>query len=193
MDPTDRTDAIVQSYAERYPFIQLERITEEHARNFAAQSNAINRGFERCQGAEYSFIGNLDADITLEPDYFALLLRHFEREPEIGLAGGRLYEKNKGKFEPRGGFNIRSVPHGVQMFRRECLEMTKGYLALPYGGPDWQMEVNIRMLGWRVEPFPECVAYHHRPTGSAGGLMRYWFRQGRMDHALGKPSVVPSF
>src|SRR5262245_18683895 len=91
---TDRTDEIVLEYASRYPFIQLERITEEHARNFAAQVIAINRGFARCKDADYNFIGNLDADITLEPDYFERLFSLFDREADLGLSGGRLYEKN---------------------------------------------------------------------------------------------------
>jgi glycosyltransferase involved in cell wall biosynthesis len=190
---TDRTDEIVQDYASKYSFIYLERITESHPRNFAAQASAINRGFERCKGAEYNYIGNLDADITLEPEYFSRLLERFERDPGLGLSGGRLYEMKNGKFEPRGGYNLRSVPHGVQMFRRECLEVLGGYLPLPYGGPDWHIEVSARMKGWRVEPFPGCTAFHHRPTGTAGGLMRHLYRQGLMDYSLGSHPLFQVF
>ncbi len=186
---TDRTDEIVLDYASRYPFIQLERITEEHARNFAAQVIAINRGFARCKDADYSYIGNLDADITLEPDYFERLFAAFDRDPGLGLAGGRLYERSNGVFEPRAGYNLQSVPHGVQMFRREVLETVGDYVPLPYGGPDWHIEVRVRMKGWGVHPVSECTAYHHRPTGAAGGVLRYCYRQGRMDYALGSHPV----
>jgi len=191
---TDRTDEIVKDYARVHSFIRLERVVESHARNFAAQAMAINRGFTSCGEAEYNYIGNLDADITLEPDYFARLLEIFEREPGIGLSGGRLYEKMNGVFRPRGGFDARSVPHGVQMFRRECLDaLGGGYMPLPYGGPDWHMEVSARMKGWRVEAVQECKAYHHRPTGAAGGVMRYWYRQGFMDYSLGSHPLFQVF
>src|SRR5690348_6049013 len=42
---TDRTDEIVCSYSTKYEFIELHRLTEQHARNFAAQVNAINAGY----------------------------------------------------------------------------------------------------------------------------------------------------
>jgi glycosyltransferase involved in cell wall biosynthesis len=182
---TDRTDEIVRTYAERYEFIQLHRITERHDRNFAAQVHAINLGFAQLRGMEYDYIGNLDADISLECTYFARLLRRFEMDTHLGLAGGSIYEESHGQFRYRKNNNLRSVAHGVQMFRRECLKALGGYVPLPYGGPDWHAEVTARMNGWRVEAFADLPAFHHRPTGTAAGLLRYWYRQGLMDFSLG--------
>jgi biofilm PGA synthesis N-glycosyltransferase PgaC len=71
---TDDTDTIVMNYATRCNFIHLHQMTEDHPRNFAAQANAINAGMTLLQNERFSFIGNLDADITLEPSYFRLLL-----------------------------------------------------------------------------------------------------------------------
>src|SRR6202140_5118100 len=71
---TDRTDEIVKSYIVKYGFIELCRISEDHPRNFTAQVNAINLGFSRLKRIDCDFIGNLDADITLEPNYFQSLL-----------------------------------------------------------------------------------------------------------------------
>ena len=85
---TDHTDEIVHGYAEKYRFIQLHRITEDHPRNFAAQENASNTGFALLNGLEYEFVGNLDADISLEPGYFAQLFEKFTQDPVLGLAGG---------------------------------------------------------------------------------------------------------
>jgi glycosyltransferase involved in cell wall biosynthesis len=182
---TDRTDEIVRTYADRYEFIKLHRITERHDRNFAAQVHAINLGFAQLRGIDYDYIGNLDADISLECTYFARLLQRFEMDPHLGLAGGSIYEESHGKFRYRKNNNLRSVAHGVQMFRRDCMKALGGYMPLPYGGPDWHAEVSARMSGWRVEAFAELPAFHHRPTGTAGGLLRYWCRQGLMDFSLG--------
>jgi hypothetical protein len=71
------------------------------------------------------------------------------------------------------------------MFRRECFESVGGYLALPYGGPDWHALVVARMRGWGVKAFADLPVFHLRPTGTADRIMRHLFRQGRMDYSLG--------
>lgn len=187
---TDRTDEIVERYAKQNPFIQLVRITEEHPRNFTAQVYAITRGVQSLGDVEFQFIANLDADVSFEPDYYRKLLDEFHKDPSLGLAGGYIYEKNKGVFASRPTNGEHSVAHAVQMFRRECFEAVGGYVPLPYGGPDWHAQVVARMKGWRVRAFPQLPVFHYRPTGSADRLFRDLFRQGRMDYSLG---VLPLF
>ena len=189
---TDETDAIVRSYSDRYAFIQLHRITEDHPRNFAAQASAINAGIARLQNVAYEFIGNVDADVTFDPGYFAAVLAKFVEDPRLGLAGGFIHEPDgAGVFRTRKTNSVTSVAHACQLFRRECFEaIGGGYLALPYGGPDTYAETTARMKGWRVEAFPEHRVLHPRPTGSAGGVLRGCFRQGKMDYSLG---ALPSF
>lgn len=190
---TDRTDEIVKSYAARYDFIELYRISEEHPRDFTAQVNAINRGFSLLQNLECSFIGNLDADITVDPDYFRSLLGKFSQEPTLGMAGGAIYERMDGEFRPRPGNSTSSVAHAVQLFRRDCLELLGGYKQFSWGGTDSHACVRLRMLGWKVESIPELKAYHHRPTGGGFGAMRYRFRGGVMDHYFGTHPLFELF
>jgi hypothetical protein len=184
---TDDTDAIVRRYADRYDFIQLHRLTEDHPRNFAAQAHAINSGFDQVNWRESEFVGNLDADITMDPGYFSALIEKFQRFPELGIAGGFLYEKDSdGLFRCRPRTSTFSVAHAVQLFRRSCFqEIGAAYLALPYGGPDTYAEVSARMKGWDVASFADLKVQHHRLTGSAGGMLRGCLRQGRMDYSLG--------
>jgi glycosyltransferase involved in cell wall biosynthesis len=131
---TDGTDEIVGRYARQYAFIELRRIAEEHERDFQAQVNAINLGFRTLRDVQYDFIGNLDADISLEPTYFARLIEEFRTRPRLGLAGGMIYEPENGRFRYRKMNCPESVAHAVQLFRRECFEMLGGYMAMPYGG-----------------------------------------------------------
>ena len=184
---TDNTDAIVAHYAAEYQFIQLHRLTLDHPRNFAAQALAINAGIAQVVSEDFDFIGNLDADITFAPSYFGDLLQKFKEDPRLGLAGGLVHERcPDGVFRSRRDNSVSSVAHAVQLFRRACFQAVGGrYVPLPYGGPDTYAEVAARMHGWRVTSYPDLEARHHRVTGSAGGVLRGCFRQGRMDHSLG--------
>lgn len=186
---TDRTDAIVGEYATQHNFIRLCRTAEAHDRNFAAQVAAIQGGMEQIKGLSCGFVGNLDADVSFGPQYFAQVLERFARDPRLGLAGGYICELVRGEWSPRRTNRPDSVAHAVQLFRRECFEGIGGYVALPYGGPDWHAEVRCRMGGWRVESFSDIWVHHHRPTGSAGGQLRGWYRQGLMDFSLGSHPV----
>ena len=181
----DQTDEIVGAYAERCPFIELVRIGKNHARSFASKVYALNAGLERLKDSDCEFIGNLDADVSFEESYFANLLGEFERDPGLGLAGGFIYEKRRGRFSARANNSIRSVAGAVQLFRRECYESVGGILPLKYGGEDWCAEVMARMKGWRVKAIPELRVFHHKPTGAGAGVLRYWYHQGFMDYSLG--------
>lgn len=189
---TDNTDEIVARYAAQHPFIQLCRLSEDHVRNFAAQVHAINSGIAELAGTEFDFIGNLDADITFSPLYFEGLLEKFRQDPHLGLAGGVITEISPdGVFRGRRDNSLTSVAHAVQLFRRECFQGIGGkYMPLPHGGPDTYAEVSARMKGWRVASFADLEIQHHRVTGSAGGMLRGCFRQGRMDQSLG---TLPAF
>jgi glycosyltransferase involved in cell wall biosynthesis len=182
---TDATDTIVANYCKEYEFIQLHRICEPHPRNFAAQVNAINVGFELLKAVEFDFFGNVDADVSFAPDYYGRLLAEFEHDPMLGLGGGYIHEAVNGTFVSRARNSTRAVAHAVQLFRRECYEKVGPYLPLPYGGPDWVAEIVARQNGWSVRSFHELPVRHYRRTCSAGGLLRGLYRQGLMDHSLG--------
>ena len=189
---TDDTETIVEKYASMHSFIQLHRLTKPHPRNFAAQSNAINFGLAQLRQIEYAFIGNLDADITFDSSYFAVLLEKFQRNAKLGVGGGMIYERCfDGTFRNRRTNSVTSVAHAVQFFRRECFEAVGGaYLPLPHGGPDTYAEITARQMGWQIVSFPDLIVFHHRPDASDGGLLRGRFRQGRMDYSLG---TLPAF
>jgi hypothetical protein len=182
---TDKTDDIVGRYLEKYPFIDLLRRKGDPRRNFGSQVHAINAGYEKLQGLEYDFIGNLDADVSFPPDYYETLLKRFSARPRLGLGGGCIYEEQKGQFKSRGGNRTSSVPHAIQLFRRCCFEEIGGYVPLKYGGPDWHAEVMARLKGWEVESFVDLPVNHHKPTLTAEGKLKGGFRQGRMDYSLG--------
>lgn len=182
---TDRTDEIVRGYAKRFKFIKLLRLDGNRARDFAAKVRALSAAYEQLKGFDFGYVGNLDADITLDSDYFERLVSRFENDPLLGIGGGAIYENLNGRFAPRPTNSVRSVAHAVHFLRRECYEDIGGYIPLSYGGEDWAANLTARMKSWRVQTFLELPAYHHRRTGTAGSLIRHWFRAGLMDCSFG--------
>ena len=182
---TDRTDEIVRQYAREWPLIELLPLEAHHKHDFGSKVRALNLGYERLRQMPLDFIGHLDADVSFGPSYFADLLERFDRNPNLGVAGGDIHEWIGTKYSPRRGNNIRSVAGAVQMFRRECYESLGGFLPLPYGGEDWCAEVTARMNGWQVQSFPDLPVYHHGAIGSLAGSLRRWYRGGLMDFTLG--------
>ena len=185
----DRTDQIVGEYSDRYSFVKCIRLDKTHKRNFGAQVDAINEGCKTLASMHYAFIGNLDADVSFEPDYFERLLERFQKNQKLGLAGGYITEEVNGAFRDRKRNSRESVAHAVQLFRRECFEQIGGYKPLRFGGPDWYAVVRAQMLGWEVYSFPELPVRHNRPTGTAETWMRNSFREGCMDYSLGSHPV----
>jgi glycosyltransferase involved in cell wall biosynthesis len=190
---TDRTGEIIQRYADQYRFIEPSRIMEGHPRNLTAQVHAINKGFSLLRSTGHDFIGNLDADISFEASYFEKLLKKFEENVQLGLAGGLICEMRHGKFQERKCNNPMSVAHAVQMFRRECLEALGGYRLFTWAGADWYAEVSLRMKGWHVQTLSELKALHHRPNGQGFGRVRYLYRGGIMDYYMGCHPVFEVF
>ncbi len=145
---TDRTDEIVRDYATRYRFIQLHRITEEHVRNWSAQAGAINTGFAMVEPLHTAYIGNLDADVTFNPDYFEKLVGKLDAQKDLGIAGGCIRELQGGEFRDRKGQQS-SVGSPC------CSAISQGVLCCGasvhpagYRGSDWYAEVLARMAGW---------------------------------------------
>ncbi len=182
---TDRTDEIVESYARQHDFIRILHITRAPGRDFSSKVIALQQGHKLLEGVEYDFIGNLDADITLEPWYFEELISHFWRHPDLGLAGGFVYEDAGREYRSLRTNDVRNVGHAAQLVRQECYEAIGGYAVLKYGGEDWYAQTRARMQGWRVEAFPQLKIFHHRHTTGGSNRLRNAFRLGRLDYSFG--------
>jgi poly-beta-1,6-N-acetyl-D-glucosamine synthase len=181
---TDRTDDIVKKYLPDHPWMELIRMPEHRNRNFAAKVMCYKSGYEKLKNTEYDIIGNLDADITFEQDYFEFLLSKFADFPLLGVAGTPFVEGSS-HYDYRFT-NIEHVSGACQMFRRECFEEIGGYVPNKGGGIDWIAVTTARMKGWKTRTYTERTCFHHRSIGTGNsGRLKTWFKQGRKDYFLG--------
>jgi poly-beta-1,6-N-acetyl-D-glucosamine synthase len=183
---SDETAAIVARQARAHPeLIELRRIERPPGRDFRNKVRAFGLGLARAREIGFSHIGNLDADISLDPDYYAQILSRFERDPGLGIAGGMVCSSIDGAFVAQH-VAADSVAGAVQLFRRECFEQVGGYLPLPHGGIDAAAEIIARKSGWRVRTFADIRVLEHRRTGSAtANPLASRMREGRRLHSLG--------
>jgi hypothetical protein len=157
---------------------------ERRDRHFAAKVQAFNAGLERVKLYEYDVVGNLDADITFEPDYFAFLMEKFAGDAQLGVAGTPFVE-GKECYDYRYT-NVEHVSGACQLFRRRCFEEIGGYVPIKGGGVDWFAVTTARMQGWKTKTFTEKVCHHHRAMGTASNRkVLAFFKQGEKDYYLG--------
>jgi glycosyltransferase involved in cell wall biosynthesis len=186
----DRTAAIVEEYASRFPWIELVRQPERVDRSFAGKVLAFNAGFERAQGLPYDVVGNLDADISFPPDYMEFLMKKFDEDPELGV-GGTPFTEDEGYDTARDSFEGENyVAGGVQLFRARCFQDVGGYIPIPAGGIDWIAVMSARMKGWKVRSFAEKRFHHYRALGTAEmSPLVATFDYGRRAYSLGSSPI----
>jgi glycosyltransferase involved in cell wall biosynthesis len=189
---TDGTDDIVRKYTASNSWIELLRMPERAERHFAGKVHAFSAGYAKAKELNPDVIGNLDADVSIEPDHFQFLLSKFGENPDLGV-GGSPFREGPQQYDYRFS-NIENVWGGCQLFRRECYEAIGGYTPVKGGGVDHIAVVSARMKGWKTRTFPEKVCIHHRVMNTAEqGALKAKFKLGAKDYSFGNHPVWELF
>lgn len=182
---TDATDEIVQRYADENPWIELLRMPERRERHFGGKANAFNAGYARVKDLLFQAVGNLDADVSFECDYFDFLLEKLSDNPRLGIVGTPFREGGAVQYDYRFT-SIEHVSGQIQLFRRECLEQIGGYVPMEAGGVDLIAVITARMRGWQTRTFVEKAYDHHRVMSSAKrSPLGIAYDAGRTDYMQG--------
>jgi len=182
---TDNTEYIVSGYASENSFIKLLTNNRKEGRDFASKVYAINIGLKNIQISDYDYIGILDADVSFEKDYYSSIIEEFEKNPNLGIAGGNYFDIIDGKK-----VHVYPSPYSVrgatQFFRKECFDKIDGIKPIKYGGEDAIACYAARMNGWEIKNIDSLIVLHHRPTGITGShIFRTRFRDGFVEYNLG--------
>lgn len=190
---TDKTREIVGRYLGQYCWIEMVQMPQRRDRSFAAKVTAFNAGYERVRGLDYEVVGNLDADLSFDADYFQFMLSKFSQDDNLGVAGTVFredgYNSERHSFE---GHN--HVAGGCQLFRKRCFDEIGGFIPNEAGGVDWMAVTTARMKGWKTESFREKWFFHYRHLGTAErSVLSSLFSYGEKDYYLGGHPVWELF
>ncbi len=178
----DGTDQIVEKYAKQHDWIKLVRRSDIERYNFASKVACFNLGLSNLDFLDYHHIGNIDGDISLDPDHFEFLLKFFSDNPRYGVLGVTMRED---KYDPLRDsfFSEEDVFGACQFFQRECFEAIGGYLPIQSGGVDWAAVRMARMNGWKTLTFRDRFFFHHGIMGAGEyGVLYARFDYGRKDY-----------
>jgi hypothetical protein len=186
---TDQTDALVMKYTCEHDWIKLVRMPEHRDRQFAAKAHCVNAAYERLRYLAFDLIGNVDADITFDSDFFAYLLGKFATIENLGIAGTPYHEPQSHAAEGNSIHAFSDLNHvsgQCQLFRRQCFEEVGGYVPIEGGAIDWVAVRTARIKGWKTQSFGEKVFVHHRQMGTAeGGVLKARFHYGSKAYYVG--------
>lgn len=182
---TDCTEEIIKSYSQKYNFIIHVNNDSKAEREFSSKVKAFNKGYQIINNFRYSFLGNLDADVSFEPTYYEQILNRMSSQPKLGIAGGLVHEVYNGKTKAIDT-SLNSVSGAVQFFRKECFEGIGGYIPIKTGGIDSAAEICARACGWEVTTFTDLTVLHQgRVLTGKKGPLHTMFQKGLNCYMLG--------
>ena len=190
---TDGTAEIVIRYLGSNPWMEMIQMPQRRDRSFAGKAYAFEAAYERIKDLQYELIGNLDADVSFDKNYFAFLVGKFSEDPTLGVAG-TIFKEEGYSSESDSFEGHRHVSGQCQLFRKRCWEDIGGYTPHRAGGIDWIAVTTARMKGWKTESFREKWFFHHRHLGTAErGVIASLFSYGEKDYYLGGHPVWELF
>jgi biofilm PGA synthesis N-glycosyltransferase PgaC len=126
---------------------------------------------------------SVDADVTMDVDYFERLLAAFEHEPALGIASGTAWELSDEGWEQRfvtGG----TVWGATRAYRWRCL-MDVLPLEERHGW-DGIDQLRARSRGWETRVLLSLPFRHHRREGARdGSRWEHWRVNGDTAHFMG--------
>ena len=182
---TDNTSDILNEAREKHDWIQVVQL-KEHRRDLGKHyAYVCNVGFnfaiKHCEmhNLQYDYIGLLDADMILEPEFYSKLIGKFEENPELGIVSGSVYYDAGNKLIMEN--DREDLPlGGIRLWRKRCFEETGGFY-ISYS-PDAVSNVLAKLRGWELKRFDEIKAIQTRRTSSAEGLWKGHKVQGKSDY-----------
>lgn len=179
---TDKTAEIVLEYAKENPFITLVNKTSENIHLPGSKViQAFQKGFETLD-ENYDLIVKLDADLIFPTNYFETIIKHFQSDNRIGMAGGFCYIEKNDDWVLENLTDKDHIRGALKAYRKECFQQIGGLK--PAMGWDTVDELLCKYYNWKVVTDESLHVKHLKPTGANyNKTARY--KQGEAFYTLG--------
>jgi glycosyltransferase involved in cell wall biosynthesis len=180
---SDKTGSVIDEAAAAHTWLHpVHRTNRGFRKSGGGVVEAFNDGYRALQCEDWEFIVKLDGDLSFAPDYFERCFEYFVQNPNLGVAGGSIYNiiDRKLVLESCPGFHVRGA---TKIYRRACWETLGGLMSAP--GWDTLDEVKAQMQRWDTRTFPDLALTHHRLTGAADGAWGGVVKNGRANYICG--------
>ena len=181
----DRTPDILERAAAEIPYLHVVRSPDRGFRKLGG--GVIDAFYEGLASVDtpYDFVAKMDVDLEFSPRYFERILEHFDRDPRLAGASGKVYRREGSRLIEE--FMIDEMVAGqFKLYRREAFERIGGFVrAVMWDGIDFH---RARMEGYRTASLedPELRIVHLRLMGSSdSSVYRGRLRWGRGQWYMG--------
>lgn len=179
---TDKTAAIVTEFSQEYPWLSLVNKTSEAIHLPGSKViQAFQKGLETLD-ENFDIIVKLDADLILPHNYFETILKIFEKDQTVGMAGGFAYIEKNGEWILENLTDKDHVRGAFKAYRKTCFKQIGGLK--PAMGWDTVDELLSKFYNWKVITVPELKVKHLKPTG-ANYNQTARYKQGEAFYTLG--------
>jgi len=189
----DNTPEIIKELARNYSWIKHLRLPPQRV----CSSTFCKRGFRIAyvckSGIDYAinyskkhkigfnYLGILDSDTIIEPNYFEKLIKALEKNERLGIvSGGVHYLERNGKL--RWEHTRLDMPRNTGRLYRKEIILDLRYPIEP--SHDTILVIKAKNRGWRTAQLKEVIAIQKRLTHSSGGFWKGKFYLGEVHYYI---------
>lgn len=179
---TDSTAEIVTSFSEKFPFITLVNKKSDAIHLPGSKVIQAFQEGEKHIDDNYDIIIKVDADLIFPNNYFETIIKHFQSDSKIGMAGGFCYIEKNGDWILENLTDKDHIRGALKAYRKETYKQIGGLK--PAMGWDTVDELLCKFYNWKVVTDESLHVKHLKPTGASyNKAARY--KQGEAFYSLG--------
>ena len=179
---TDKTADIVLDFAKENPFITLVNKTSSAIHLPGSKVIQAFQEGEKHIDDNYDILVKIDADLIFPSNYFETIIKHFESDKRIGMAGGFCYIEKNGNWVLENLTDKDHIRGALKAYRKECFKQIGGLK--PAMGWDTVDELLCKFYNWKVVTNESLHVKHLKPTG-ANYSKTARYKQGEAFYTLG--------
>ena len=162
---TDKTQEIIEAYAEKQPWITClnSKSSEAHLPG-SKIINAFYKGYNLLDDA-YDVICKFDADLIFPENYLERLAQHFQNNEKLGMVSGFCYIEKNDKWVLENLTRKDHIRGALKAYNKDCF-VNIGKLKASMGW-DTVDELLAQYYGWEILTDPSLRVKHLKPTGES--------------------------